>query len=201
MIKSFIFDIGNVLLPFDFAVAMRKLALNCENFSEAHIAAHEPIKLAYESGHIGRDEFLDRARKALNYTASEAWFLAAWEDIFSENVAMTEIVRALHQRYPLYLLSNTSDIHVDHIFRSYPAFRLFRDAVYSYRVKVMKPDPAIYEIAIRQFGVEPAETFFIDDLSHNIETARQLGFQVFHYDYRNHAALLEALENAGVVLG
>src|SRR5438093_6732330 len=146
MIKAVIFDIGNVLLPFDFTIAVKKLEASCTAFSPSIFAAVEPLKIAYESGQIDRADFLTRIRPILRYTGSDADFVGAWEDIFSENAAMSDLVRALHARYPLFLLSNTGDIHVDFIFRMYPVFELFQDAVYSYRVKCLKPDRAIYEI-------------------------------------------------------
>src|SRR5438105_3697450 len=109
MIKAFIFDIGNVLLPFDFTIAVTKLASKCGDFSDALVAAWEPLKIAYETGQIDRAEFLRQSRMLMRYLGTDAEFVSAWEGIFTENLAMTELVRALHKRYPLYLLSNTGD--------------------------------------------------------------------------------------------
>lgn len=198
MIKAFIFDIGNVLLPFDFTIAVNKLSTKCKTLSESLVATCEPVKVAYESGQIGRDEFLKQIGGIIEYSGTDTEFVAAWEDIFTENVAMTALVRKLHGRYPLYLLSNTADIHLDYILRRYPHFASFTDGVYSYSAKFVKPHRAIYELAIRQFGVNPAETLFIDDLPQNIATARELGFQVFQYEYGKHEVLLEALRRARV---
>jgi putative hydrolase of the HAD superfamily len=196
MIKAFIFDIGNVLLPFDTSTALRRLRQKSD--ADSHASAIEPVKHAYESGGIGRAEFLMRMRELLEYEGSEAEFVSAWEDIFTENMAMSELVRRLHPRYPLFLLSNTSDMHVDHMFRTYPVFGLFKDAVYSYRVKCFKPERRIYEIAIEQFGVDARETVFIDDLPQNIEAALEVGLRAVHYDYHRHGDLLQTLAAIGV---
>ncbi len=56
---------------------------------------------------------------------------------------------------PFFLLSNTSDLHMDYLLRVYPVFKLFSDGVYSYKAKCFKPDRRIYEIALGQFGVAP----------------------------------------------
>jgi FMN phosphatase YigB (HAD superfamily) len=88
--------------------------------------------------------------------------------------------------------------HVDFIFKQYPVFSFFDDAVYSYKVKASKPDREIYEIAVRQLGIKPEETFFIDDLLPNIETAKAMGFQTHHYHHDRHSALIEDLARAGV---
>ncbi len=199
MIRAIIFDIGNVLLKFDFNIAIRKLAPLCNvTPNQKLLAPIEEIKTAYESGQIGREEFLDKAIALLGYRGSRESFVAAWEDIFEENTPMIELVEQLHERYPLYLLSNTSDIHMDYILGKYPAFQRFRDAVYSYKVKCFKPDRAIYEVAIRQFGINPAETVFIDDLPANVESARTLGFHAIAYNFRDHGALLNTLNGLGV---
>ena len=196
MIKAFIFDIGNVLLPFDFSIALRKLQRKSD---VAHfVEAMEPVKVAYESGHIGRAEFLDQIRRVLHYEGSEAEFVAAWEDIFTENTAMTELVRSLHGRWPLYLLSNTSDLHMDYVFRTYPVFEHFADGVYSYRVKCFKPDRRIYEIALEQFRIAPHEALFIDDLQSNVDAALEIGMLAIRYDLANHDEFLVGLCKLGV---
>jgi len=134
----------------------------------------------------------------LRYRGTEADFVAAWEDIFTPNAPMVELVEKLHGKYPLYLLSNTNDIHRDYIFRRYDYFGRFTAGTYSYEAKASKPGREIYEIAQKQLGIEPATTFFIDDLLPNIETARTLGFNAHHYHFDQHAALLAAVEQAGV---
>lgn len=199
MIKAVVFDIGNVLLPFDFTVALRRLQQ--KSHVDSLMETMEPVKFAYESGAIDRAEFLAQMRTVLDYDGTEEEFVAAWQDIFTENTAMTEIVRALHAHYPLYLLSNTSDLHMDYVFKMYPVFGLFKDAVYSYRVKCFKPDRKIYELALQQFGIEAGNTLFIDDLLPNIVTARELGLCAIHYDYKKHGDLIPQLEAAGVTIG
>ena len=195
MITAFIFDIGNVLLPFDFTIALRRLREKSD--VDSLVRAMEPVKFAYESGAIGRAEFLERMRAVLQYTGTEAEFVAAWEDIFTENRAMLELVRALHRHYPLYLLSNTSDLHMDYVTRKYPVFGLFKDGVYSYRAKCFKPDRRIYEIALQQFGIAAGETLFIDDLQPNIDAARALGFHAIRYDHNEHGDFVEKLAELG----
>jgi putative hydrolase of the HAD superfamily len=201
MIRAFLFDIGNVLLKFDFSVAMKKtLALSEVHDPIEATAQIDRIKLGYEDGQIDRAAFLRGVFDVLRYRGTEADFVAAWEDIFTPNEPMVALVEKLHGRYPLYLLSNTNDIHVDYIFRRYDYFRHFTGGTYSHVAKASKPGREIYEIAQRQHGLDPATTFFIDDLLPNIETARSLGFNAHHYHYDNHAALLDAVAKSGVTV-
>ena len=198
MIRAFIFDIGNVLLRFDFSAALKRLREKCDPASQVVLEDWQPVTAAYERGEISRAEFQQRVKQALRYTGTDPEFVSAWQEIFEENHAMTALVRKLHGRYPLYLLSNTSDLHMDYVFRTYPVFGLFNDAVYSYRAKCMKPERAIYETAIRQFNAVPAETIFIDDLAPNVDAARALGFRAIQYSPANHDALLAELAREGV---
>ena len=198
--SAFLFDIGNVLLRFDFHLALRTLAAQSDATDPTDVLARiELVKFALEDGQIDRAAFVRGVFDVLRYRGTESEFIAAWEDIFTPNQPMLDLVGQLHGRYPLHLLSNTSDIHVDHIFRRYPAFQHFSDAVYSYKVKASKPDPAIYRIACQQLGIEPATTFFIDDLLPNIETARTLGFRAHHYHHDRHDELLAELRECGVL--
>jgi putative hydrolase of the HAD superfamily len=199
MIRAFLFDIGNVLLKFDFSVALRKLAEQGDVPNPVEVMARiDQIKLAYEDGQMDRAAFLRGAFDVLRYRGTEAEFVAAWEDIFTPNDPMVALVEKLHGRFPLYLLSNTSDIHREFVFRRYPFFHRFTAGTYSYEAKASKPGRDIYEITLRQHGLEPESTFFIDDLLPNIETARSLGFNAHHYHHDQHESLLSQLATVGV---
>jgi HAD superfamily hydrolase (TIGR01509 family) len=194
MIRAIVFDIGNVILRFDFGIAIERLRHQCDPISEEILASLTALQTSYETGHIPRQEFQRRITEAVRFTGEEREFVEAWEEIFTENPPMTELIRNLEPKYPLYLLSNTSDLHVDYMWRTYPVFHVFTDAVYSYRVKLFKPDRAIFEAAARQFGVNAAEMVYIDDLEKNVTAAREVGFQAFQYDYNDHGALLAWLD-------
>jgi putative hydrolase of the HAD superfamily len=193
-IRAMLFDIGNVIVKFDFGIALRKIAGHCDLHDPAEVlAAIDGIRAGYEDGKIDRASFLRGAFDALRYHGTEADFVAAWEDIFDPNAPMLALIEQLHGRLPLYLLSNTSDIHREYIFRRYPIFGRFTAGVYSYEAHASKPGREIYEIAIRQLAIEPATTFFIDDLLPNIETARALGFHAHHYHHERHDLLTSEL--------
>lgn len=189
-----LFDIGNVILKFDFHIALRRIAQHCELHDPAEVlAAIDQIRAAYEEGQIDRAAFLRGAFDALRYRGTEADFVAAWEEIFEPNAPVLALIEQIHGRLPLFLLSNTSDIHREYVFRRYPIFGRFTSGVYSYEAGAAKPGRRIYEIAVSQLGLEPAATFFIDDLLPNIETARALGFRAHHYHHDQHHLLAHEL--------
>ena len=199
MIRAFLFDIGNVIVRFDFSRALRAVASLSDVPDEAAALARiDAIKLIYEDGRMSRDEFLSQAFALLNYRGTREQFIAAWQDIFWANEPMHALIRSLHGRFPIHLLSNTNDMHVEGLLRDFGVFRCVTTGVYSHEVQASKPHPRIYEIACEKCGIEPATTFFIDDLAANIEAARDAGFQAHHYHHDRHDALLADLRAAGV---
>jgi glucose-1-phosphatase len=199
MIRAFLFDIGNVLVRFDFSRAVRAVAALSDVADESEALRRiDAVKLDYEDGRVSRGDFLRQAFEILGYRGTEAQFIAAWQGIFWENVPMTSLVRRLHGEFPLFLLSNTNDMHVEGLFRDFPVFQHFTGATYSHEARASKPHRPIYEIACRTHGLDPRTTFFIDDLAANIATARELGFHAHHYHHDRHDELLGAIRSAGI---
>ena len=199
MPNAFLFDIGNVIVRFDFSLALRRVAEDSEVHDPVEVLARiDRVKGAYEDGQIDRAAFLGAAFDVLRYRGTEAAFISAWEEIFEINPPMIALVERLHGRFPLFLLSNIGDIHLDYLFRRYPVFARFTAGTYSYAVRASKPGPEIYQHAIRTHGLDPARTFFIDDLLPNIATARTLGFRAHHYHHDRHADLEKELAALGL---
>jgi FMN phosphatase YigB (HAD superfamily) len=200
MIRAFLFDIGNVLVRFDFSRALRAVAALSDVADEREALLRiETVKLDYEDGRLSRADFLRQAFEILGYRGTEAQFIAAWQGIFWENAPMTALVGQLHGKFPLFLLSNTNDMHVEGLFRDFPVFQHFTGATYSHEARASKPHREIYEIACRSHGLEPQATFFIDDLAPNIATAQNVGFHAHHYHHDRHADLLAAIRAAGAL--
>ncbi len=180
--EAAIFDIGNVLLLFDYMKAARRLmeksGMDCEPDRARITAANRE----YELGHTTPDQFLSVVRPEFRDSGDEAEFVAIWEDIFEENTRMTSLARRLAEKMPVFLISNIGPIHHKYIFRQFEVFQIFRDGVYSYRAGFMKPSPEIFEIAIRQFGIHPEHTLYFDDLKENCEAAAAAGLRAHHYE-------------------
>jgi len=82
--------------------------------------------------------------------------------------------------YPCYVLSNWSAETYEGMEETYPFLKDFDGKIISGRDFLIKPDPAIYELAISRFDLVPQETLFIDDRLDNIEAAQKLNFQTIH---------------------
>ena len=186
-IQAVIFDIGNVLLTFDYFIAERSLLAHTGQKVAPSIEELHPHRMAHETGTISREDFIKIVREAFEHDGPEDHFMELWTRIFEVNTPMVEWARSLHGKTPLYLLSNIGCIHHDHIFEEYDFFgTLFHDGIYSYKAGVMKPDERIFELARTRFGVDPARTLYIDDLEENVRGAEAVGFIGHHYDPEKH---------------
>lgn len=196
-LNAFIFDIGNVLVRFEPGLAERNLA-RLGGASDGQVREISGLGAVYERGGMERGEFLGRVRDVLGHVGPEEDLVRAWQEMFAPNAPMWELVGKLHGHYPLYLLSNTNCLHHEYLVREYPVFEKFDDGVFSYRARMSKPDRGIFELAIRQFGVDPQATVYIDDLAANVEAARAAGLQAFQYHPDAHEDFVATLRAQGM---
>ncbi len=191
---TFLFDIGRVLLDFDFESSLARLFPSGTPDTSARLKRLLARKDEFEAGKIDVDTYTEWALGVLETDATHDEFHHAWRNIFTPNEPMWRRVRQLKAHgHRLILFSNINGIHVPWIYDEFPEFHLFDDAVMSFRAGFIKPHPEIYHHAIKAHGIVPGETFYIDDLPENAATGRALGFRTWQYDLHNHAAFEEWL--------
>jgi FMN phosphatase YigB (HAD superfamily) len=198
-IEAVIFDIGNVLVLFDWQLAEQQIRLRIGNDTEDARGELVLLKERYEVGQVSREAFLRGAIRILDFRGRTDEFAAIWNSVFSPNEAMEEFIVRLKESSPLYLLSNTSELHLTYLEERFQILRHFADGVYSFRVQCAKPDRKIFEIAAKRFGVTPSRTLFVDDLAPNIESAADYGFKTIRYDWKRHAEFREQLGEFGLL--
>jgi putative hydrolase of the HAD superfamily len=194
MSRTFLFDIGNVLLHFDFGKAARRLAALGDAGAGEVLARLSPFKDALESGQISDEDFITRSIALIGYRGSREQFAETWGDIFAENPPMAPLVHRLARDHRMILFSNTSGLHKDWFMRRFGVFSHFEGGVFSHEVHCMKPGVAFYQEAVTQFGIDPAETFYIDDLAENIAAGQRFGLVCHHYDSARHESLEAEVE-------
>ncbi|MCH1503401.1 HAD family phosphatase [Verrucomicrobiales bacterium] len=200
MIEKVLFDLGNVLLRFDFDRAYKAMAEHGAHVPTLKDESMDALKIEYETGAISNEEMYQRTAVLSGYHGSQEHFEQSWEDIFQENAPMVDFLRSLQTRgIPRYLLSNSNDLHVRHVETAYAVLEPFNDIIFSHQAKAMKPDEMIFEKAIAQFGLEPSKTAYIDDLADNIATGRRLGFQCIHYNPDAHDVAENELRALGLI--
>ncbi len=197
-IDALIFDIGNVLVPFDWGPAEIRLSSRCTNFSGEAVAEFRKHIVRLDVGQLTGEEISAIAKEMIGFQGDHSEFAAIWNSIFSTNPAMERTIANLKGRYPLFLISNISDIHLEFLQQKYDVLGFFDDGVYSFRAKCAKPEMKIFEIAIKQFGATPATTAYIDDLAANVQTASEAGLRAIQYDLHHHDVFIKAFEDLGI---
>jgi glucose-1-phosphatase len=197
-IEALIFDIGNVLVPFDWQPFKSQLLDGSVNLTADTETEFRDLMIRFDVGEMTGESFARLATRLIGFQEGEAKFIEIWNGIFSSNPRMERVILSLKERYPLFLLSNTSDLHLAYLMRNCDVLQHFRDGVYSFRAKCAKPERKIFETAIKQFGVQTENTLYIDDLAANIRAASDLGLKTIQYDLTKHAEFERRLAETGV---
>ncbi|MCK4312302.1 MAG: HAD family phosphatase [Candidatus Cloacimonetes bacterium] len=182
-IKNVIFDLGKVLIDFNFSSFWESIgARKCERFLEE---AEEPI-LLFEAGKISRLSFFNTIKKIYNFDMSLNKFEKIWCNVFSENQEIIDLARKLSGKYNVYIFSNTDEIHFPYIWEKYTSLHFFENnLMLSYKLNAVKPEIEIYLNAMKKFKLEPSECLLIDDRPININTAESIGMKgIMHTSYK-----------------
>ena len=184
MIKNIVFDFGDIFINLDkklFAEELQKIHISQE--SEEML----PILQQYEMGLVSTDEFFAFFEERLS--VSQDKLKKAWNSIlldfpkerlrFIQNLSESE-------KYRLFLLSNTNDLHISWIqqnwgMEQYNAFKICFEQFYlSHEINLRKPNNNIYEFVLTTNKLAPKETLFIDDTKENTDAAKALGIHIWN---------------------
>lgn len=194
------FDLGKVLLDFEYDKAVKGFALHCElPPEEIHKAINQsPLLFRYETGLMTTGEFFDEVRRAARFCGELPQFEEIFGDIFSPIDRMIDLNRQLRARsVPTYIFSNTNEIAVKHIRARYPFFAEFTDYIFSYEHRSMKPDPRIYEVVEQKTGHRGAELLYIDDRLENVQHGAERGWRTIHHS--DPEQTIRAVKFAGLI--
>jgi epoxide hydrolase-like predicted phosphatase len=143
-------------------------------------------------GEIAVSMHWEEVRKALGIRPENMGdFLQQYWSADDVNWELLEYIRKLHPRYKVGLLSNAWDDLRRTMHARWNIDGLFDELIISAEVKLLKPDPRIFHLAVERLGVLPTQTIFIDDIAENIEAARREG--LFAIQYQDTLKTLEEL--------
>ncbi|HKW30481.1 MAG TPA: HAD family phosphatase [Verrucomicrobiae bacterium] len=180
-----VFDLGKVLVDFDYTIAVSRIAgqsalppAGVERFF-----LHSPLLVDYESGRLLRQEFFEQARQATGFRGTLEEFGGYFADIFTEIPPMIELHAKLRGNgLKTFIFSNTNDLAVEHIRRNFAFFQHFDGYIYSYEVGAMKPDPKIYESLEKLTGRRGAEIVYLDDRPENVAGGAARGWRAILHE-------------------
>jgi FMN phosphatase YigB (HAD superfamily) len=192
-----IFDLGKVLVDFDYSIAARKIAARSTGSPQdlhAFLGA-SPLLIGYETGDLTREVFFEAIRENVGFSGDLKEFGGYFADIFSEIPSMIALHAELRERgFKTYIFSNTNDLAVEHVRHNFPFFSKFDGYIYSYEIRAMKPNPAIYEAMEKMTGRSGGDLIYIDDRSENIEAGAARGWRaILHETPRKTRELISKL--------
>jgi putative hydrolase of the HAD superfamily len=187
MHKAILFDLGRVLVHFDFARAYQAMAPLCA-FPATEIAARlAPSGLVdrFETGLIEPAAFFDQFIRILDLRIEYPAFREIFNSIFTHELLPESLLESLARRYRLVLVSNTNAMHFETIRADFHhLIRHFHHLVLSYEVHAMKPRREIFDAAIARAGCAPGECFYADDIPQYVAAARALGIDAVQFESR-----------------
>jgi len=188
-ISVIVFDLGNVLLPFDYNKLLTKLekvegGLG-EHFEEIYYSNYE-FHRNFERGKISEEKFIERMLEILNHKIDSATFCNYYANIFEVNEDVVALLPKLKEKYKLIILSNTDPIHTKYGWEHYELLQHFDELILSHEAGAVKPEEEIYRAAEKASGANSEEHLFIDDIEEYVDAAKNLGWDgILFTDYSN----------------
>jgi len=177
--KIVVFDLGKVLVDFDYSIAARKIAARSAMPLDGinSFIGSSNVTVKYELGLVTRREFFEQARQAIRFRGTFEEFSAFFADIFTAIPPMIELHADLRRRgVPTYIFSNTNDLAVEHIRRNFPFFKNFDGYIFSCEIGAMKPHAKIYEALEKLAGRRGADIVYLDDRPENVAAGAARGW-------------------------
>jgi putative hydrolase of the HAD superfamily len=197
-----LFDLGGVLIDFDFERALIK-AEKISRIPRAEIRRRIfqdewPAMTEFECGRLSLPDFNARWEAVLETKIEPAVLHELWMNIFTGELGpMVGLLRGLidSDRARTAVLSNTNELHLRHLWRHWPRLKE-PEAIYaSNEIGRRKPERECYEFVTRSLNVRPADVVFLDDMEWNVTGAREAGLRAIHVTSRE--VVLDGLSEMG----
>lgn len=198
VIKTLIFDLGNVIVNVDENKCFQKLAMDGNKTVSYIKNYHEKSasRKAFERGEISPRQFYHKMAADLNLKMGFDEFKNAWCGIFTLNKNVERFIKNVKKDFKLVLLSNTDVLHFEYIKTKFGIVNDFDGHVLSYKVGYRKPNPLIFLNALKKAKAIPFNCAYIDDIPQFVCVARLLGIKSFQY--RTFERLVNDLKSVNV---
>ncbi|MGN7929686.1 HAD family hydrolase [Sphingopyxis sp. 22461] len=190
--QSVIFDVGRVLFDWDLRYLFAKLIAD-EGQLEWFVT--NVVTPGWHFQHDAGRPLAEMVPERKAEFPDHAPLIDAYATRFNETIpgpmpGSLQLVERLDAAgVPLFAITNFGHEFWEGFCPTQPIFDRFRDIIVSGTEKLMKPDPAIYRLAIERFGIDPAGALFIDDNAANVAGAESVGIAAHRFE---DAATLEA---------
>lgn len=192
--SNVLFDLGGVLIDVD----VRRSLLSFAKMVQVPQTGNIPNSLSemvnadgllgghsselidqYQVGAITTDYFVDSLLSQCRPDTTRQQIIDAWHAMLigikpEKKEVLKQLIAAGKN---IYVLSNINELHVDWTLAHCPELQVAKCLFFSNEIHLSKPDPRCYELVLKETGIDPQDTVYIDDLLPNIEAGRQFGFQ------------------------
>ena len=204
-VELLLFDLGNVIVRVSHSAMAEALAARSADpryQDPGRVLAlafddDDGLTVAFDEGRLTPDAFYRSAADRLALSLSFEEFAGCWNTGFEENLEVTALIRRLHRRYRLMLLSNTNALHFGYLYPRLSVLTLMERTFLSFELGMRKPDRALFEHVITATGVAPERILYIDDIAAFTSAAGELGMQAVTFE--SAARLEQELRARGVV--
>jgi putative hydrolase of the HAD superfamily len=182
--SAIVFDLGKVLIPFDYGTAINKLNQIEQGLGDRFIEFYKSnyyFHRDFEAGKISETEFVNKMLKVINHKVDAETFKKYYADIFSINEEVISLLPILKMNYKLFLLSNTDSIHQKYGWQKYEFLKHFDRLILSHEVGSVKPEEKIYRAVEEASGLPSEEHFYIDDIQEYVDGAIKLGWDAVQF--------------------
>lgn len=196
-----VFDLGNVLIPFDYNIMIRRLDELQEGLGESFMQAYKEnysYHRSFERGDISVEEFINTMLTHCGGVIDSDTFCRFYSEIFVLNEDVASLLPKLKEKgYKLVLLSNTNEIHRQFGYKHYEFFKYFDKLILSHEVRAVKPEPEIYKAVEAYTQLPPSEHIFIDDVSEYVQGAKSAGWDAVQFT--GYDKLVEELRSRSIL--
>jgi 2-haloacid dehalogenase len=182
-LKNIVFDFGGVLIDWNPVYLYNEVFETEEemNYFLEHVCRYD-WNLLQDAGRPLDEGTRLLQEKFPEYAEEIAMYYGRWEEMLGSNYEENrKLIKPLKEKYKVYGLTNWSAETIPLAIKKFDFFQDMDGIVVSGEEKIVKPDRRLYEILLTRYSLRAGESLFIDDNAANIETARELGFQVIHF--------------------
>lgn len=193
--SAIVFDLGNVLIPFDYNIFIEKIngiKPGLGNKFIKYYRSNYSIHRNFERGFISEEEFVKKMLEVVDNRINANTFCNYYADIFKVNEEVVSLLPILKKKYKLFLLSNTDSIHQKYGWQEFYFLKHFDQLILSHESGSVKPEEKIYRAVEEASGYPSEKHIFIDDVEEYVNAAKLLGWDGIHF--RNYKSLVEELK-------
>ena len=199
-VKNIIFDLGGVIINLNIQKTISEFnALSPKAFETIYTQLQQTELFdLFDKGKITETVFFNELQQQISSKAPLPQLMSAWNAMLLDFPKhRLDLLLDLKSKYRLFLLSNTNETHVTefektlyqtHSYKNLESF--FEKVYYSCRMNMRKPDTEIFEYVLKENGLNPHETIFIDDTKQHVEGALKSGIQAYLLPKEKDIALL-----------